>query len=366
LLRRAVAAVERPSEDIAVVRLSRAAQVVSTVPPVLNPEGLVESIVFARVPEDFNPKNVLEYYRGVLGSTGIDSGVVLLSAVPPRELIEVELPGVGAEVFLTVSAEPPTCLGSPHVYEPMRAGTVNIAVVVEEPLARSAMVDLLRTVAEAKVAAFSDSLIRCESRALGTVSDAIAVVKPADLPEEILFSGPATRLGRAVAEAVYRVVVSKAFSVDRGELLRRVTGLGAGDVLEIFSQVYSRASIPGLGVEEAREVARRYLDRILEDPNVWSFLIAARELDLHGLSGTIPGIGAGEFRGDPVRLVADEVLGMALSLYLAGLKGLFSMYWVERLKERGDLGHGSLHPFEDDVVSALVGSLLTKLLEEGR
>lgn len=366
MLRRAVAAVEKPSEDIAIVRLSRVAQVVSTVPPVLSPEGLVESIVFARVPEDFYPKDLLEYYRKVLRSAGAGSGVVLLSAVPPKELVEVEVPEVGAEVFLTVSVEPPTCLGSPHVYEPMRAGTVNVAVVVEEPLARSAMVDLVRTVAEAKVAAFSDSLVRCESRALGTVSDAIAVVKPTDLPEEILFSGPATRLGRALAEVVYKAVISKAVGGDRGKLLKRVTGLGVEDVLEIFSQVYSRASIPGLSTGEAKEVARKHLGRALEDPNVWSFLIAARELDLHGLSGTIPGIGAEEFRRDPVRLVADEVLGLALSLYLAGLKGLFSMYWIERLKERGDLSHGSLHPFEDDVVSALVGSLLTKLLEEGQ
>lgn len=68
MLRRAVAAVEKPSEDIAIVRLSRAAQVVSTVPPVLSPEGLVESIVFARVPEDFYPKDLLEYYRKVLRS----------------------------------------------------------------------------------------------------------------------------------------------------------------------------------------------------------------------------------------------------------------------------------------------------------
>jgi alpha-ribazole phosphatase CobZ len=165
---------------------------------------------------------------------------------------------------------------------------------------------------------------------------------------------------------VYKAVISKAVGGDRGKLLKRVTGLGVEDVLEIFSQVYSRASIPGLSTGEAKEIARKHLGRALEDPNVWSFLIAARELDLHGLSGTIPGIGAEEFRRDPVRLVADEVLGLALSLYLAGLKGLFSMYWIERLKERGDLSHGSLHSFEDDVVSALVGSLLTKLLEEGR
>ena len=360
----AVAAVERPSKDLVVVRLSRPARAVSTVPPVLSPEGLVESVVFAKVPEDFHPEDLLSYYRGVLRSAGIGSGVVLLSAVSPRELVEVELPEARTRVFVTASTRPPACLGSPEVFEPLRAGTVNVAAVVEEPLASSAMVDLVRTIAEAKAAAFSDALVRCETRAFGTVSDAIAVVKPADLPEEVLFSGSSTRLGRVVAEAVYRVLVSKAMSEGLEELLRRATGLGVEEVLDVFSQAYSKAGVPGLNPMEARKRAEELLREVLGDPNVWSFLIAARELDIHGLSGTIPGVGAEEFAKDPVRLVADEVLGLALALYVAGLKGLFSTYWVERLKERGDLGHGVLGPFEDDVVSALVGSILTRLLDE--
>lgn len=360
----AVAEVERPSEDLVVVKLSRPARVVATVPPILDPSGFVESIVFARVPGDFHPSDLIGYYREVLRSARVVSGVVLLSAVAPRELVEVELPEVGARVFMTVSAKPAACLASPNVFEPMRLGTVNVAVVVEEPLSSSAMVDLVRTIAEAKAAAFSDSLVRCESRALGTVSDAIAVVKPVDLPDDVLFSGPSTKLGRAVAKVVYEVVVSRAMSEDPEELLRRAIGLGVEEVLDLFSQVYSRAYVPGLSLEEARERAKGVLKELLKDPNVWSFLIAARELDLHGLSGTIPGLEAGEFAGDPVKLVADEVLGVALALYLAGLKGVFSTYWLERLKEVGDLSHGTLHPFEDDVVSALVGSLLTKLLDE--
>ncbi len=360
----AVAEVERPSEDLMVVRLSRPAQVVATVPPILDPSGFVESVVFAKVSEDFHPSDLLGYYKEVLRSARVVSGVVLLSAVTPRELVEVELPEIGATVFMTVSAKPAACLASPHVFESMRLGTVNVAVVVEEPLSSSAMVDLVRTVAEAKAAAFSDSLVRCESRATGTVSDAIAIVKPVDLPGEVLFSGPSTKLGRAVAKVVYEVVVSRAMSENSGEFLRRAIGLGVEEVLDLFSQVYSRAYVPGLSLEEARKRAKELLEELLKDPNVWSFLIAARELDLHGLSGTIPGLGVGEFTGDPVKLVADEVLGLALALYVAGLKGVFSTYWVERLKEVGSVSHGALHPFEDDVVSALVGSLLTKLLDE--
>ena len=359
-----VAKVEKLSEDLAVVRLSRPARAVATVPPIPGPDGLVESLVFAKVPEDFCPRDLLGYYREVLKLAGASSGVVLLSAVPPRELVEVELPEVRARVFMSVSLRPATCLSSPQVFEPMRLGTVNVAVVVSEPLTVSAMVDLVKTVAEAKGTAFSDSLVRCESRSFGTVSDAIAVVKPANLPEEILFAGASTKLGRAVGDVVYRVLVSKAMGDVPEELLKRVTGLGVEEVLDLFSQAYARAHVPGISPEEARERARRLLKEVLEDANVWSFLIAARELDLHGASGTIPGVGAEEFSGDPVRLVADEVLGLALALYIAGFKGVFSTYWVERLKERGDLSHGKLHPFEDDVVSALVGSLITKLLDE--
>ena len=129
-------------------------------------------------------------------------------------------------------------------------------------------------------------------------------------------------------------------------------------------EIYDKAPIPGVDRDKVREEARKILRSFLSDPNVWSFLIAARELDLHGFAGSIPNLSREEFQVDSKRIVADEVLGMALATYLAGVKAVFSMYWIERLKENKALEHYKLEMFEDDVVSALLASLLTKLLDE--
>lgn len=366
MVEKAVTSVERFSDNLVLVRLSKPARAISTVPPVVGPDGLVESIIFAKVSESFSCERLTDFYRDILRSVGIGSGVVFLSAVSPEELIDLELSEVRARIFMTISPRPPTCLESPEVYESLRSGTVNIAVVIEEPLSFSAMVDLVKTVTEAKAAAFSDVLVRCESRAVGTVSDAVAILKPVDIADEMLFSGFSTRVGRAVARAVYGALVSKILGEDVNTDLKRVIGLGINELLDIFEHVYSKAAIPGLNTGEARERAREILAGFLKDPNVWSFLIAARELDLHGLAGTIPGLTSREFRDDSVKIVADEVLGLALALYLAGIKGMFSMYWVERIKKRGELPHDELGVFEDDVVSALVGSIITVLLDSFR
>jgi len=107
----------------------------------------------------------------------------------------------------------------------------------------------------------------------------------------------ATRLGNRAARLVYEAVLSR----DRrspGERLRDVLGLDAGELLSDMVRMYSLAPVPGVEPGEAGRMLEEMLDQVLRDPNVWAFLVAARELDIHGTAGTLPGISREEFLGD--------------------------------------------------------------------
>ena len=211
--------------------------------------------------------------------------------------------------------------------------------------------------------AVSEILLRCTSRASGTVSDAVAIVLPRSRPKRYLFAGIATDVGNAIAKAVYRAILSRAITLlGIDDFLKNVLGVDRERIVELALQLYRRAPIPGLSVDRVRKILRDILDDVLRDPNVWCLLIAARELDLHAYSSSIPHLSRDEFLNDTQKILADELLGIALSLYIAGAKGMFSMYWVERLKKNGVLSF-ELPMFEDDVLSALLGSLLTKLYD---
>jgi len=353
--------IERPSPDLVVVEFGEDMEALSTV-PLISKKGSIRHAVFKRVPEDFNSSNVLEFYEGVLEELGLGEGLVFLTAANLDKFRVFELSEIDAAVFATAALKPATCLEA-ELYAPLRMGTINIAAAFWKPLSRSALADLLKTVAEAKALASSEALLRCASRPSGTVSDALAVLKPMRLGEEIQFAGMSTTLGNAVAKAVHSLVLSEASRESPSEALKKVLGFSEEEVLEMFGGLYSRFPIPGISLKEALDEAKRFLEEFLEDPNVWSLAIAARELDLHGRWGAIPGLSSEEFREDSVKIVADEALGISLSLYLAGLKGLFSMYWVERLKKSGEAGLKEPEMFEDDILSAILGSLYTLVFE---
>ena len=59
------------------------------------------------------------------------------------------------------------------------------------------------------------------------------------------------------------------------------------------------------------------------------------------------GLDNGRFHQDPVHLVADELLGIALAEYIAGTKGLFEYVRYDK-KSPGILE--TLGPFLDDIV----------------
>jgi len=356
----AVVRVERVNKDVILVSFSRPMKIISTV-PVISGNGYVENLIFKFVPKDFHVKDIINYYKSLIRDLGIENAVIFVTATSIEDFNHIRLSDVGTDVFMTVGLDPAVCIET-ETFKPMTVSTINIAVVTQQPLTDNAMADLLRTVVEAKCLASSDVMLRCKTRSSGTVSDAVAILKPLDVGEEVLFAGMATTVGNTVARAVHKAIVSKALS-DRGALFSYLIGLDEDEFLQSFKELYKLMPIPNISEGRAVDTVKALLRKILNDPNVWSFIIAARELELHGLIGAIPGISSEEFVKDAPKIVADEVMGIALATYIAGVKGLFSMYWVERLKERGVLKHGALGVFRDDIVSALLGSLYTLLYE---
>lgn len=345
-------------DGMLVVEFSEPLEIVSTIPP-----GHVVSskVVFRTVDEDFDHG----LYGGVVAETrrlvGDESALVFLTAVDVNGYVHEFIDDPETHIFATMGFYPPICVGLENV--DMRPSTINILVVTRAELSFSGLVDLLKTVVEAKTGAVADALLWCESRSLGTVTDAVAVGRPVRLRGGVDFAGMGTRFGRRVAERVYRVVVERVVGRGRDERLRDILGVDREWIVERTLRVYGRAMVPGVRVEDVEVLIRRELDRVLDDPNVWAFLVAARELDLHGYSGTIPGVSGEEFRRDPHWLIADDTLGLALALYLAGVKGLFAMYWVERLKKEEKVFE-EMGVFVDDIVSAIIASVLSRVYDE--
>lgn len=91
------------------------------------------------------------------------------------------------------------------------AGTINLLVVVSEPLSDEALVGALQTTVEAKAQALADARIaasNADGHATGTATDSvcIACVPGGCLP----FAGPATRVGGDIARAVHEAVLQGA------------------------------------------------------------------------------------------------------------------------------------------------------------
>jgi len=326
------------------------------------------SILFKRVPESFNCTDLRSFYDAVRGMLGYESSIVFLTAAPVDDyLYKVDGEGRTA-IIATVGLEPPVCYEHQDPGGRL-VGTINVAVVTDYRLSSNAFADLLRVTVEAKSAALSELLLRCSSRSPGTVTDAVAIGGRLAESGGLIFAGVATRVGGWVFNNLYGGLVELGLRRLGSEgLLRNVVGLSLDDLVELAVKLYERAPVPGVDLGYVRVKIRGILQSTLRDPNVWSMLVAARELDLHATSGSIPGLSPEDHLRDSKAIVADELLAFALSMYINGFKGLLATYWVERLKEGGSLDL-RLPQFEDDVVSALLGSTLSilydKLLGDG-
>ncbi len=323
--------------------------------------GLVNSSTVAiyQVDEDENlsrPEELKERVRAGLG-LGPEDPLMLTAADVRRYVLEEE---GDYGVLATTGLKDAACPNMRNLYEPLRPSTINVIAWVPDRLTNQGLLDLLRTVAEAKAAAAADLLLRCDGRATGTVSDAVTVASQFG-DDGYLWAGPATSVGGKIARLTYKAITSASRGSD--EVLSQVLGLGLEELTSDALKLYRSAPVPGAPEDRVGSLVKSELADLLADPNVWAFLIAARELDIVGSSGLIPGLSREEFEADSKRVIADELLAAALSIYINGFKALTATYWADSAKDRLGLLLSRLPMFEDDAAAALAASALSRVYD---
>jgi alpha-ribazole phosphatase CobZ len=108
---------------------------------------------------------------------------------------------------------------------------------------------------------------------------------------------------------------------------------------------------PGIETpEKATAILTEELLDILTDPNVATLITAAFHAQEDAEKGLIPGLSIEYFMGKP-GLVADELIGIAISTYIAGAKGMFEFTRFDQAKP-GILK--KLGPLTNDAIGALI------------
>jgi alpha-ribazole phosphatase CobZ len=85
-------------------------------------------------------------------------------------------------------------------------------------------------------------------------------------------------------------------------------------------------------------------------------------LEREGRNGTLPNISRDSYERDLTFLIADEVLGMSISKYISGDKGMFEFVRFDKQKP-GILAE--LGPFMDDVIGGLIGGVSANMYTRG-
>lgn len=116
---------------------------------------------------------------------------------------------------------------------------------------------------------------------------------------------------------------------------------------ELAETAFSLYVPHGLSEKEAREKFKRLLEKYLSDINVRALLHAGLSLNREF-----------DIEGDPVCLVADEILGMGIADYIAGSRGVFEFVRYDKAKP---CVLGKLPPFLDDVVGGLIAGTMSRI-----
>jgi adenosylcobinamide hydrolase len=356
---------------VAVIRLSRRMRVLSSA--LMNGgETVTDTFLFMQVPKGYDNRDPLSEITEVAKALGLpDSTVGFMTAAKVDKVFQARHGGYnGAQATAAVTAGVCNAVTAGELIEDIeailrpRVGTINIVAISNSSLSKKAMVNAVMTVTEAKAAALRDVGIE----GTGTTSDSMAIVCPEGEGEE--YCGTATDIGIALARAVRTAVADSIMA--NGDRPR------AYDIFEVLKDHdISEDDLWGAAVQlyypnpewDTKALEGMFRDALrvhAKDVNVNSMLLAASRLERDGGLGMIGNLPRDMFEEDPVHLVADEMLGIALSQYIAGTRGLFEYTRYDK-KKPGVIG--TLGPFMDDIVGALIGgimsSLYTRLLEDG-
>jgi adenosylcobinamide hydrolase len=236
-----------------------------------------------------------------------------------------------------------------------KPGTINILVAVNQPLEPAGLANAIITITEAKTAAMMDTGVR----GTGTTSDAVAIA--CRRGKGTLFAGTATDVGIAIARSVRRAVGESIRKWDGRQPLDMLTMLERrGITMEVLWRTAQELYYenPEWDTEDIRRRFVAHLQMLNDDVNVTSMIHAAMLIEEAGYRDEIHALRPGEFQDDPMHLVADEMLGIALAEYISGTRGLFEYTRYDK-KKPGILKE--LGPFLDDIVGSLIGATMSKI-----
>ena len=115
---------------------------------------------------------------------------------------------------------------------------------------------------------------------------------------------------------------------------------------------------PGVETEEkAAEMLREEFLDVLSDVNVSCLEVACFRAQEDAEKGLIPGLTKERFMGRP-GLVADELLGLAIANYIAGVRGIFEFTRFDQAKP-GILK--KLGPITNDAIGGLVAGVSSNM-----
>ncbi len=323
-------------------------------------------VVFHSVPSDFN-EDPLERSRKVVEDLNLnpECSAVFLTAVKVKEMhvvVKGETTGAKCYVAATIGlGNPVSCSHGSNG----KASTINIFVAVDRDLSDNGLVELVKTVTEAKVSAIHDVDLRCNlTYAIGTSTDAL-IVASLRKPSTEIYTGQLTSIGNLVSRLVYKSILMGAekwgYSQGRS-MIKRLDerGVKLKDIVDSAMSLFKPWK--KLPVKKAREAVKDEILRCLEDVNVSSMINAALRLDEDARTGLIPHLKPQQYVSDPVHLVSDEILALSLALYLNGWNAVFELYRYDTEKP-GILSR--LPPFIDDMIAALIAGATSRIYSRG-
>jgi adenosylcobinamide hydrolase len=165
----------------------------------------VHHILNAKVDQDYCSDAPAADLRAIAARCGVtDPFVGLLTAVPLRKarFAFCEETGLRAGALITAGVGNATSAGVSLPCEP-KPGTINIILILDAKLTRSAMVNAIVTATEAKSAILNEMGIRTPDGGLatGTSTDTVTVAMTGLGPTQP-YAGPATVLGWLIAKTV--------------------------------------------------------------------------------------------------------------------------------------------------------------------
>jgi alpha-ribazole phosphatase CobZ len=131
-------------------------------------------------------------------------------------------------------------------------------------------------------------------------------------------------------------------------------GIGVDEIVNAAMGLYVSH---GMDEEEAAVEIKKKILRYLEDPNVSSLLLGAILLEDELFNKRKNS----EIAEDPVFLLSDEIIGMAIAEYIGGTYARFEFTRYDQ-KKPGILG--KLGPFLDDAVAGLIAGCTSRLYSE--